>query len=220
MHLKPPDFVFLYSKSGDFLYLQRKEIKRMYFTETASLHEIEKLMKMIPNFSPRGHGMICGEERETETISLFKALAGIRYPPFQRRLRQYSKESEMNPMDYRNEKHQVVFENTIRKKNRKDYALMSAFYLLTADYMLWQSVRQCVVDNIIRFEEIRLQGLNENSYTLFCAAKDLYLGTDCLTISDLADTTLIPPKIFGLICNGMAVRRFGLSAIHLTGGSK
>lgn len=77
----------------------------MYFTETASLHEIEKLMKMIPNFSPRGHGMICGEERETETISLFKALAGIRYPPFQRRLRQYSKESEMNPMDYRNEKH-------------------------------------------------------------------------------------------------------------------
>lgn len=192
----------------------------MYFTETASLHEIEKLMKMIPNFSPRGHGMICGEERETETISLFKALAGIRYPPFQRRLRQYSKESEMNPMDYRNEKHQVVFENTIRKKNRKDYALMSAFYLLTADYMLWQSVRQCVVDNIIRFEEIRLQGLNENSYTLFCAAKDLYLGTDCLTISDLADTTLIPPKIFGLICNGMAVRRFGLSAIHFTGGSK
>ena len=97
---------------------------------------------------------------------------------------------------------------------------MSAFYLLTADYMLWQSVRQCVVDNIIRFEEIRLQGLNENSYTLFCAAKDLYLGTDCLTISDLADTTLIPPKIFGLICNGMAVRRFGLSAIHLTGGRK
>ena len=220
MHLKPLDFVFLYSKSGGFLYLQRKEIKRMYFTETASLHEIEKLMKMIPNFSPRGHGMICGEERETETISLFKALAGIRYPPFQRRLRQYSKESEMNPMDYRNEKHQVVFENTIRKKNRKDYALMSAFYLLTADYMLWQSVRQCVVDNIIRFEEIRLQGLNENSYTLFCAAKDLYLGTDCLTISDLADTTLIPPKIFGLICNGMAVRRFGLSAIHFTGGSK
>ena len=192
----------------------------MYFTETASLHEIEKLMKMIPNFSPRGQGMICGEERETETISLFKALAGIRYPPFQRRPRQYSKESEMNPMDYRNEKHQVVFENTIRKKNRKDYALMSALYLLTADYMLWQSVRQCVVDNIICFKEIRLQGLNENSYTLFCAAKDLYLGTDCLTISDLTDTTLIPPKIFGLICNGMAVRRFGLSAIHFTGESK
>lgn len=194
----------------------------MYFTETASLHEIEKLMKMIPNFSPRGHGMIvlCGEEREAETVSLFKALAGIRYPPFQRRLRQYSKESEMNPMDYRNEKHRVVFELTLRKKNRKDYALMSAIYLLTADYMLWQSVRQCVVDNIIRFEEIRLQGLNENSYTLFCAAKDLYLGTDCLTISDLADTTLIPPKIFGLICNGMAVRRFGLSAIHFTGESK
>ena len=30
----------------------------MYFTQNPSLHEIEKLMKMIPNFRPRGHGIM------------------------------------------------------------------------------------------------------------------------------------------------------------------
>jgi len=92
----------------------------MYFTQNPSLHEIEKLMRMIPNFRPRGHGIIvlCGEE--SGTVSLIEALAGIRHPPFQRRLRQYITESGSNPMDYRNEKHRREFENTVRKKNKKN----------------------------------------------------------------------------------------------------
>lgn len=50
-------------------------------------------------------------------------------------------------------------------------------------------------------------------HPLFCAAKDLYLGTGCLTVSDLAYKSLVPPKAFRLICNAMAIRRFGLGAI-------
>lgn len=190
----------------------------MYFTQNPSLHEIEKLMRMIPNFRPRGHGIIvlCGEEYEAETVSLAEALARIRHPPFQRRLRQYMKESESNPMDYRNEKHKREFENTVRKKNKKNYALMAALYLLTADCMLWRSVKNCVVENVICFEEIRLHDTDENSYALFCAAKDLYLGTKYLSVSDLADRELVPPRMFALICNAMAIRRFGLGAIHFT----
>ncbi len=56
--------------------------------------------------------------------------------------------------------------------------------------------------------------LQENSYPLFCAAKDLYLGTKHLTVRDLADAELISPKVFALICNAMAIRRFGLGAIQ------
>ena len=207
----------------------------MPFIMNRQLRELEQLMQCIPNFSPKGHGILIIQRDEplnkdcmerikagaaTPKEVLTETLSSVNNLPFQRRLNQYIRESEMNPMDYRNEKHRGVFESTVRKKNRKDYALMAALYLLTADFMLWQSVRRCVVDNVICFEEIRLHGLNENSYTLFCAAKDLYLGTDCLTISDLADTTLVPPKIFALVCNGMAVRRFGLGAMHFTGGSK
>ena len=36
----------------------------MYFTETPSLREIEKAMKMVPNFTPRGHGVVILCEHE------------------------------------------------------------------------------------------------------------------------------------------------------------
>lgn len=58
-----------------------------------------------------------------------------------------------------------------------------------------------------------LKGSTANGYTLYCTAKDLYLGTKNLTIGDLADTTIIEPKIFGVICNAMAIRRYGLGAV-------
>ena len=48
-----------------------------------------------------------------------------------------------------------------------------------------------------------------------CAAKDLYLGTKHLTIDDLGDAKLIPTELFRLICNAMAVRRYGLRALEI-----
>lgn len=91
-------------------------------------------------------------------------------------------------MDYRNEKHRIAFAETIEKLNQKDYALMSAVYLLTAEYALWMKAKCKVEKNGILFD----------------------------TIKDLADTELISPKMFGLICNAMAIRRFGLNAINFT----
>ena len=165
----------------------------MYFSETPSLREIEKTMKMIPNFIPRGHGVVilCQNEFAEENCIavsqkeiLEKTMSHTSNPLFQKRFKKYINESETIPMNFRNSKHNITFTETIRKKNKKDYALMSAIYLLTAEFALWQ------------------------------AAKDLYLGTEYLTISDLADPQLIPPRMFALICNAMAIRRFGLSAIH------
>ena len=60
----------------------------------------------------------------------------------------------------------------------------------------------------------------EEGYALYCAAKDLYLGTKNLTVRDLAAPEVITPKLFGLICNGMAVRRFGVGAIRLQAGTR
>lgn len=145
---------------------------------------------------------------------LAELAAGINVPAFQIRITECMKESEENPMDYRNEKHRIAFTEAIRKLNRKDFALMSAIYLLTAEHALWMTVKRNIGNNIIRFDEIKLQNSTENAYTLFCCAKDLYLGTKHITIKDLADTDLIRPRIFDLICNAMAIRRFGLSAIR------
>ena len=62
------------------------------------------------------------------------------------------------------------------------------------------------------FENIKLNNCAERAYTLYCAAKDLTLGTKHLTVSDLSDANLVPPMLFRTICNAMAIRRFGLAA--------
>lgn len=116
-------------------------------------------------------------------------------------------------MLYRNDKHKVGFENAVRKKDIKNYTLMAALYLLTADLRLWQIMKHHTERNKINFERVRLNGINEDAYTLYCTAKDLHLGTKYLTASDLADTDLISPRMFTVICNAITVRRFGLNSI-------
>lgn len=179
----------------------------MYFTETPSLREIEKAMKMIPNFTPRGHGVVilCKHEfaeksciGDSQKEILARTVSRINNPLFQKRFQKYINESETIPMNFRNSKHSISFTDTIRKKNKKDYALMSALYLLTAEFALWQTAKRYATDNSIDFKSLQPAGISENGYTLFCAAKDLYLGTNYLTISDLADTQLIPPRMFAL----------------------
>ena len=117
-------------------------------------------------------------------------------------------------MEYRNEKHRVVFSEAIKHLNQKDKALMAALYLLTAEHKLWTRIRRFVERDEIQFDSFKPKDSTESGYTLFCAAKDLYLGTKRLTVGDLADPELIPPKTFTLICNAMAIKRLGLVAIH------
>ena len=117
-------------------------------------------------------------------------------------------------MNFRNEKHRLTFVEAIRKLDKKNFALMSALYLLTAEHKLWMQIRIYVERNEIKFDRFKPKDSTENGYTLLCCAKDLYLGTKHITISDLADTELIAPRMFALICNAMAIRRFGLGAIQ------
>ena len=134
------------------------------------------------------------------------------------RLNNYIREGEKKRVDYRSKKHKEVFEETIVKMNHKNYAIMSALYLLTADYKLWQVMRHHTKKNKIDFEDVKLGNIQEEGYTLYCVAKDLYHGTKHISISDLADKELISPKMFAVICNAMAIRRFGIKAIQLVEG--
>ena len=107
----------------------------MYFTETPSLREIEKAMKMIPNFTPRGHGVVilCKHEfAEKNCIGtpqkeiLARTVSRINNPLFQKRFQKYINESETIPVNFRNSKHSISFTDTIRKKNKKDYTVKKA----------------------------------------------------------------------------------------------
>ena len=137
----------------------------------------------------------------------------ITNPAFCKRLNEYIKESEGNPMRFKSEKHRQVFAEAIARLDRKNYAVLAAVYLLSADSRLWNQSKQSVERNVVSFGRFKPKSASEDGYTLFCAAKDLYAGTKHITVSDLADTELISPKLFALICNAMAIRRFGLGAI-------
>ena len=118
----------------------------------------------------------------------------------------------MNNITYVNENHHSLFEKIIEKKNSANYRLISAIYLLTADYKLWKCTRKYIAKNKITFDNISLNGISINGYTLFCCAKDLYCGTKHLTIADITDRNLITQKQFELIHSAMMIRRFGLEA--------
>ena len=93
-------------------------------------------------------------------------------------------------------------------------SIRTIVYLLTADTQLWRRVQNQVEKNGIRFDKMNLGSVDEKAYTLFCCAKDLYLGTKHITIGDLADEQLISPKMFGIICNALAIRRFGIGVLN------
>ena len=109
----------------------------------------------------------------------------------------------------------AIFVLAVKNAERENYALLSAIYLLTADIRLWNCCKHHINNGCIFFENIKLRNCSERAYTLYCAAKDLTLGTKHITISDLADIKLVPPVLFRIICNAMAIRRFGLAAVKL-----
>ena len=156
--------------------------------------------------------IVAGAASRAEIMA--ETMRDIHNAAFRRRLNQFIKESEELHMNFRNETHRLTFVEAIRKLDKKNFALMSALYLLTAEHKLWMQIRNYVERNEIKFDRFKPKDSTENGYTLLCCAKDLYLGTKHITISDLADTELVAPRMFALICNAMAIRRFGLGAIQ------
>lgn len=118
----------------------------------------------------------------------------------------------MKFMMYSSKRHQEIFEKAIIKKNESNYALLAVIYLFTADNELWKVTKGHVEKNSIEFDKIKLNAIYTKGYILYCVAKDLYLGTGHVTVSDITNRHLVDPKLYEILCNGMAIRRFGRNA--------
>ena len=90
-------------------------------------------------------------------------------------------------MTYQSKKHKEVFDKAMVKKNENNYKLIAVIYLLTADHTLWNLAEEAVKKNAVDFDAIKLNAIHPKGYTLYCAAKDIYLGTRHLAVSDLID---------------------------------
>ena len=194
------------------------------FQYTAEMCDCKLCGEYIPK---KGCGVprcVCLEERIAVGVASVKeimndTMSEIKHGSFLRRVRRYIKESEAIPMTFISEKHRLNFDEALsrlKRLDRNNYALMSAIYLLTADPRLWFQSKRFVENHGISFGKLRPKNCSEETYPLYCAAKDLYLGTKHITINDLADNKLINAKTFALICNAMAIRKFGLGAVRYT----
>ena len=117
-------------------------------------------------------------------------------------------------MKFRNQRHQELFHQAIRRLDRQNYTLMAVVYLFAADNRLWSMTEKSICYSGVDFSRIQLRNCSSGMYTLFCAAKDLYFGTDRLILGDLADVEVVPPKIFRMVCNAMAICLVGLDVIR------
>lgn len=141
-----------------------------------------------------------------------EATAEPEYSPFEIRQKNCPINSVF-PFAFRNEKHYAAFMTAIGEE-QSDNSFLAAVYLLTADGQLWNAVRHSVGKHgDIRFSKMHTKGLGIAEYSLLCSAKDLYLGTEYIRISDITNRKIVPDRVYGLICNAMAIRRFGLCAL-------
>ena len=146
---------------------------------------------------------VCLEERIAVGVASLKevmkeTMSEIKHSGFNRRLRKYIKESEVIPMTFLNEQHRLSFNaalDRIGQYDRKNFALVAALYLLTADFRLWNQARRYVENHGISFGKLRPKNCSEYSYPIYCAAKDLYLGTKHITINDLMNMWVFTPTL-------------------------
>ena len=112
-------------------------------------------------------------------------------------------------MRFKSQQHKSTFKKAIRKKDKTDTRLMAAMYLLTADQILWNKVKGNIRESRIDYDEVRLDTVSENCYTLYSASKDMYFNTDHVSLSDIFDTKLISEKMYNVIITAINIRRLG-----------
>ena len=111
--------------------------------------------------------------------------------------------------------HQERFDSLLDgKSNPADTdALYATLYLLSADRFLWGKSVPAVKPDAVHFKEIQIHGVDLGGYVLFHTARDLYQGTQHISLSELTDPELVGDETFRLIIQAFLIRRYGLGAL-------
>lgn len=118
-------------------------------------------------------------------------------------------------MQFKNRNHGRLYEEIFGALNRKNRPLLAAVYLLTADPDLWERASNYVSSTDIEFRNISMNGASKTAFTLCAAAQDILTGSSRLPLRDLADSQLISPMIYRIICCAMEISRKGVKAVWL-----
>lgn len=93
-------------------------------------------------------------------------------------------------------------------------AMSAALYLLTADWTLWGMAAPAVQQGLLDFAAVCIRGIGLDGYVLFHSAKDLYKGTNRLSLSELTDPELISDGTFWTVITAFLIRRYGAEILE------
>ena len=115
--------------------------------------------------------------------------------------------------------HRERFESGWRGHGRPvdEDAMCAAVYLLSADRFLWEKAAGAVGPELIRFQKIRIQGINLQGYVLYHTAGDLYQGSVRISLSELTDPELVSSRTFHLVLLAFLIRRHGAAVLKRNG---
>jgi hypothetical protein len=111
-------------------------------------------------------------------------------------------------MIFRGQRHRQIYEKIRRKKDLSNRYLASA-YLLSADIALWNKSTHAVEQGRIDFEKILLSDMSVEAYTFYAVAKDIYTGSEHLSMSDYTDHALLAPLTYKIIRQAIELARRG-----------
>ena len=118
-------------------------------------------------------------------------------------------------MIFRDGLHRQAFHEAAKKQEEKNYELLAALYLLTADEKVWNCAKDKVRKGQIFFEGIRLGSVSEESYCLYAAAKDIYLGSGNIRLRDLGKRNMMNQTVYSQIMTAVSICRFGIAVIRI-----
>ena len=117
-------------------------------------------------------------------------------------------------MVFRNDNHGVLFEKEIRYHKGCSRKMTAALFLLTADSRLWHQAENHIGTNEIDIVAIKPKRLDAMAYVCFAVAKDIITGSRTVSVTELADASMLSPRYFLVIQTAMLIRGYGLNAAN------
>ena len=156
-----------------------------FFCNSPRLQLLERQMRQPPGYRPRGQGWMFDME-EWKSRGNYSEIVDCVISRMQ--------------MEHLKKRIQEVFGNAEKE-------------LIFYDN-LWEKVSKQVLDTGIYFDRIRLGSVTLEQYILFHAARDVYLGTKHIRLSELTDRELIPDEILRLIVNAFVMEIYGVDIVE------
>ena len=116
---------------------------------------------------------------------------------------------------WKDENHRQRFLYITGSCTNKSNSFYAAVYLLTASNALCKRVSSAFRETGLYFNNIHVQGISSEEYTLLSYAKQFYKGAS-VPLDELIDEELISEELFQMVVNAMMIAKHGTNVLKIS----